>query len=89
MNKACGSSCSSDLKGVWASEWKISSVGSTLANLQDGLIGSFAVVEPSGIVLSTSSEVVLQPALTCSDMYISQAAAEVQTNIAVMNHDAL
>ena len=75
--KGCGLSCSTDFKGVWASEWKISSVGSVLARLKDGFEGSLALVETSGIVLSTSSEVTLEPALTCSDLFVSQAAAEV------------
>ena len=77
VRKACQGNCSTSFVGVWASEWQISSVGTTLARLKDGFEGSLAVVETTGIVLSTSSGVTLEPAISCSDQYIQKAAAVV------------
>lgn len=82
VTKACttGGSCAStstSFAGVWASEWQISSISSTLTRLKDGFEGSLAVVETTGIVLSTSTGVSLEPAISCSDSYIQKAAAVV------------
>ena len=72
-------SASSSFKGVWASEFKIhvTSVGSVLESLKEGFTGSLAVIEHSGIVLSTSSGVSIEPAYSCSDGYISSAAGDI------------
>ena len=81
VTKVCptgvGSACDqSDISGVWAGEWEVSSVGHALAKLIDGLEGSLAVIDFKGIVLSTSSGTTLEPALTCSDDFIREGSTE-------------
>ena len=65
--------------GVWNSDWRIDSLATTLTALQDGFSGSLAIVDPSGIVLSSSSGLSVSPALTCGDAYIQDAAQQVDT----------
>ena len=65
--------------GVWSSDWRIDSLATTLTALQDGFSGSLAIVDPSGIVLSSSSGLSVSPALTCGDAYIQDAAQQVNT----------
>ena len=77
VTKACaGSDCSSGISGVWASEWEISSISDSLAQLIDGFEGSLAVIDFNGIVLSTSSGITLEPAITCNDSFIREASKE-------------
>ena len=77
VSKACDSDCATNFSGVWASEWKVSSVGGMLNHLRDGFEGSLAIVEVTGIVLASSSGAVLEPALSSSDAYLQQAASSV------------
>ena len=79
VSKACtGNDCSDSdgIVGVWASEWQISSIGDSLAQLILGFEGSLAVIDFNGIVLATSSGVTLQPALTCNDSFIRAGSKE-------------
>ena len=62
---------------MFASEWQISSVGAALAQLNDGFKGTLSVVETTGIVLTASSGVSLEPAATCSDSFVQEAAGVV------------
>ena len=79
VTKACpnGGNClTQDIVGVFACEWEISSVGDALAKLIDGFEGSLAVIDKKGIVLSTSSGITLEPALSCNDAFIVAASKE-------------
>ena len=64
---------------MWSSDWRIDSLATTLTALQDGFSGSLAIVDPSGIVLSSSSGLSVAPALTCGDAFIQDAAQQVHT----------
>ena len=77
VSKACtGNDCSNGIAGVWASEWQISSISDSLAQLILGFEGSLAVIDFNGIVLATSSGITLEPALTCNDTYIRTGSKE-------------
>ena len=65
--------------GVWAVEWKISTISAVLTSLIDGFVGSLAITDTSSIILSSSSDVIVQPALTCADDYIKDAAQQVNS----------
>ena len=81
VSKACvASDCSNGIAGVWASEWRISSISLGLAQLIDGFEGSLAVIDFNGIVLAASSGVTLSPALTCNDSYVRAGSKESVVN---------
>ena len=77
VSKACtGNDCSNGIAGIWASEWQISSISDSLAQLILGFEGSLGVIDFNGIVLATSSGITLEPALTCNDSFIREGSKE-------------
>ena len=50
-------------------------VGTTLQRLKDGFMGSLAVVETSGIILASSSGIILEPVSTSSDPFLEEASS--------------
>merc|ERR1712166_941291 len=78
--RACvtGGNCSSGIVGVWASEWSLDSMSTMLSNLSTGFQGTYALVDNNGIVGSSSVGLSMVPAKTSGDLYLQDAAQQLE-----------
>jgi len=91
VSKACSSgiSCpSDDLVGVWANEFELSAMTSTLSTLNDGFIGSIALIQISGVLVASSSGTTGGLCHTSSDQYVRSGCLELQDELVELNAEA-